>query len=83
MKKISDEIKIIARDEYNAEFEKERQELIKERHELLKESIELNNETIKLKNENVKLKNGIKKLSQIKDLNSPEAKKILNSPIVP
>lgn len=83
MKQIGDEIKILAREEYKEEFEKEKKERLKMQEEMRKENNKLKNEYTNVKNENGKYKKGIEQLSKMKDLNSPEAKKILNSLIIP
>ena len=59
MKQISDEIKIIARDEFKEEFEKiekEKQELQLENIEVKKENTEMKKENTKVKKENTKVK---------------------------
>ena len=78
MEQIENEIKIIAREEYKEEFKK----IEKEKLELQLENAKVKNENGELKNENGKYKKGIKQLNEIKDL-TPEARKIINSLIIP
>ena len=63
-----DAIRIIAREEFKEELE-----------EIEKENNELKLENGTLKNENGEYKKGIEKLKEMEDLNTPEAKNIINS----
>ena len=75
MKQIENEIKIIAREEYKEEFDK----IEKEKLELKNENKELINKNGELETKNGEYKRRIKQLKEMKDLNTPEAKKIINS----
>ena len=68
MKQIENEIKIIAREEFKEELE-----------EVEKENSKLKLENGNLKNENGAYKKGIEQLKEMEDLNTPEAKNIINS----
>ena len=70
-----DAIRIIAREEFKEELE----EIEKENNELKLENGTLKNENGTLKNENGEYKKGIEKLKEMEDLNTPEAKNIINS----
>ena len=82
MKQIENEIKIIAREEYKEEFdkiEKEKLELKNENKELINKNGELETKNGELETKNGEYKRRIKQLKEMKDLNTPEAKKIINS----
>ena len=70
-----DAIRIIAREEFKDELE----EIEKENSKLKLENGTLKNENSTLKNENGEYKKGIEKLKEMEDLNTPEAKNIINS----
>ena len=77
-----DAIRIIAREEFKdelEEIEKENNELKLENDTLKNENSTLKNENGTLKNENGEYKKGIEKLKEMEDLNTPEAKNIINS----
>lgn len=85
MKQIENEIKIIAREEYKEEFdkiEKEKLELKNENKELINKNGELETKNGELETKNGEYKRRIKQLKEMKDLNTPEAKKIINSLIM-
>lgn len=68
MKQIENELKIIAREEYKEEL-----------GEMEEKNQKLELENGNLKNKNGKYQKGIEQLKAMKDLNTPEAQKIINS----